>query len=1546
MKRLSIFLCLLVLAVHAPLARAQGAVVVRPYWSFRTEAPVNHIQSGDIDGDGTPEVVFLTTDNRVYVLDNAGAMAWQHDTGLVATDLLVADLDGDDRTAEIFVGGRGEGALFSETEKPAWYWRRAAVAATLVSAAADLNGDARPELITGGDSIVAFDLEQGSPYPTNWPCPEIRSFTSQPVRDLWLGDLEGDGRLEVLPSVRGDDTVYVLRGTNFDKVWQQPLDSQVGLVQAGDLDGDGQAEVVALTTRWQIMLLSSQGRLLGPGTVVAETVPPVEPVPGQLLVDDLNGDGRAEILVLTPGSTPTLSAFGGDGRRLWRHRLAPNGATDPANRPVPRLLAGDLNGDGQAEIIVAARGAEQLYLLTAKGDLLAAYRTPGAIRAVDYADLNEDGWGEIMVGTDLGVQVFGTSDQVVWQERWRTPALSSTGVYALSYGDLDNDGRSEVVAGVQAGWVFALADDGRVRWDLELGAPVVALEAGDVDGDGRAEIAVGSSLEGGQLHLLVQNRLLWTKRVGAINGVVVRDLDGDGRAEIIARAGSRRGAVFVFDGEGRWQWQRRFDEAVTAIGSSGGPLLVGTASGRVYRLAAPGVTVGEYELGAEILSFGEGLAVTTDGKLYRLDRDPPTLLRDLKTAPGQVQTTVDALAVLREGQISLIEAGAVWPVTVDERVTSLAIASRQRHGQRVIVAGTERGRVHLFGLTLDQPPLLTQPDLAETRDGYVYSVTVNDPDANVVNVALEIWDPSAKQWQSTAPQTIQEPGRLNWPVPAPFDTWDSGQESRFRFRYDDGRTERLTAEMPGPLTIPTSPWYAYYGRQIGLAALLLAVPVLGWLFYRRQRAYRRSPVGRAESLFHQLQAEPSQTLSTLHQASRVEPAVLTHLSGLAGDAGEPTLAGLSEGCHLLLTRPDMAEEGLRLVTDGLAQLPEQAGELSGQLSRLYAVCRQALAANTVSRLIMGQAQWAALRQTLSPPHPALAEVAPVVSQLEQVVQALYRSQLVEPVEDKVAYLAQAIERLGRLDREVQARLPQPERHIFSQWISGWLSVTTNALQELQGRAQLELSLKTHQLPPVEPALLALQLTNTGRSPAANVAVRLLPGPGYKVINGAIKLANLPAGGSTQVEIPISTLAATAPFRAEFSVTYDDPERHNKSLAFADLIQVMQPVTEFKPIPNPYIPGTPLQAGSPLFFGRADLFQFVAENMAGSIRQSILVLIGQRRMGKTSFLQQLAVRLSRDYVAVYLDGQALGIDPGMANFFYDVALAISDALARQGMELAEPSLADFEARPSGAFERVFLPAVFEAIRPRQLLLLFDEFEELEMRVKSGRLAPAIFSYFRHLMQHTPQVGFIFVGTHRLEALSADYWSIFFNIALYKHVAFLDEAAARALVVEPVAPYGLRYDELALDKILRVTAGHPYFLQLLCHALVNRANRQRRGYLTIQDVNDGLGELVELGEAHFAFLWEQSSPAERLILAALTQLLSREATVTALQLVETLAERGLTVTLADVTESLRRLLERDLVREISGKPPRYEFKVVLLRLWLERYKTLGRVLEENA
>jgi hypothetical protein len=158
---------------------------------------------------------------------------------------------------------------------------------------------------------------------------------------------------------------------------------------------------------------------------------------------------------------------------------------------------------------------------------------------------------------------------------------------------------------------------------------------------------------------------------------------------------------------------------------------------------------------------------------------------------------------------------------------------------------------------VNQPPLLTNPVLAETRTGYTYGVDINEPDSDTVTVTVEIWDPSPGIWVTgTAQSFSQGQDRLNLDVTDPFDTWDSGQESRFRFRYDDGHNQGVLSEIPGPFTIPTQPWYLYYGQWVGLGVLILLPVALGLVFYRRQRAYRRSPVGRAESLIMQLRAQP------------------------------------------------------------------------------------------------------------------------------------------------------------------------------------------------------------------------------------------------------------------------------------------------------------------------------------------------------------------------------------------------------------------------------------------------------------------------------------------------------------------------------------------------------------------------------------------------------------------------------------------------------------------------------------------------------------------
>ncbi len=384
---------------------------------------------------------------------------------------------------------------------------------------------------------------------------------------------------------------------------------------------------------------------------------------------------------------------------------------------------------------------------------------------------------------------------------------------------------------------------------------------------------------------------------------------------------------------------------------------------------------------------------------------------------------------------------------------------------------------------------------------------------------------------------------------------------------------------------------------------------------------------------------------------------------------------------------------------------------------------------------------------------------------------------------------------------------------------------------------------------------------------------------------------------------------------------------------------------FQPIINPYHVGRPLEAGSPLFYGREKDFEFIKKNISGRYQENVLVLIGQRRTGKTSLLKQLPLELDKQrYVPVYIDLQGL-VDPGMASFFHGLSHLIASDLRAQGIQVTPPSREHFKPAPSATFENQFLAESQEALGDRRLVLAFDEFEELEMRVRDGKLDRDIFPFLRHLMQHSEKLACIFAGTHRLQQLTSDYWSIFFNIALHRDIRFLDEAPARRLVTEPVKDDNVIYDELAVDEILDVTACHPYFLQLMCFELVNLLNNRRRNYVTVDDVRESVDGILDRGEAQFHFVWANASARERLALAALTRLLARERMVASSDIANLLAEHGRKMDPKDVSVTLNGLVNQDIVKDIGDRVSlRYIFKLDLMRRWIERFKPLSAVVEE--
>ena len=235
-------------------------------------------------------------------------------------------------------------------------------------------------------------------------------------------------------------------------------------------------------------------------------------------------------------------------------------------------------------------------------------------------------------------------------------------------------------------------------------------------------------------------------------------------------------------------------------------------------------------------------------------------------------------------------------------------------------------------------------------------------------------------------------------------------------------------------------------------------------------------------------------------------------------------------------------------------------------------------------------------------------------------------------------------------------------------------------------------------------------------------------------------------------------------------------------------------------------------------------------------------------------------------------------------------------------------------------------------------MFDEYEFLEYKVKEGRVSSQIFNKLRNLIQHRNQrFAFIFVGTHQLTELTGDYWSILFNIALYHEIGPLSPEAARALVIEPVKGY-IRYDELAVDKILRATGLHPYFIQVTCRLIVNYCNRNQKPHITLQDVKEILKEAVEGSTAHVKYLYKDyATQPEQEALAFLSRVTDDSKLFASVTEVGRYAqEAGFDIDRQQLAEILSGLKNKKLVREegeVRGELFGFEYE--FLRLWIEEH-----------
>ncbi|MBU7030114.1 MAG: ATP-binding protein, partial [Theionarchaea archaeon] len=290
--------------------------------------------------------------------------------------------------------------------------------------------------------------------------------------------------------------------------------------------------------------------------------------------------------------------------------------------------------------------------------------------------------------------------------------------------------------------------------------------------------------------------------------------------------------------------------------------------------------------------------------------------------------------------------------------------------------------------------------------------------------------------------------------------------------------------------------------------------------------------------------------------------------------------------------------------------------------------------------------------------------------------------------------------------------------------------------------------------------------------------------------------------------------------------------------------------KFEPIhPNPYIAGPPIRK-SDMFFGREDVFKFIEERFSGTTKNITIVLHGKRRTGKTSILCQIENgRLGDEFIPVYIDlvGMAGATDRG---FLARIADKIIESLVKfqvitpESNEYSEINeiIKEYEIgpKPYNVFTD-FCDTVLNALKERYLIVMFDHYELFWSKVKFNQFSLDLIQYLRQMIQDRERLAFIFAGWRTFEELDA-YWSFMFKPTTYKKVSFLKEKDALALMKEPVGDK-IRYDKKAVNKLLRLTACHPYLLQLFLQNLVDHINKVEKYRVKVEEILHILHYIVD-------------------------------------------------------------------------------------------------------
>jgi FG-GAP-like repeat/Secretion system C-terminal sorting domain/IPT/TIG domain len=338
----------------------------------------------------------------------------------------------------------------------------AAVASPISVFISDIDGDGKADIVTGNTSGSISVLRNTSTTGSISYAAKVDIATGGAPQFITIGDIDGDGKPDIaLINSMNASSVVVFRnistsGTiSFAASVAFTTNTAAIAIAIRDFDGDGKADLaVSKGNTSSVAVLRNIGT---PGTLsfAAFVEFGVGPVPYSISVGDLDGNGKADIVVAnTDATVSVLRNTSTVGTVSFAAKV------DFTVGLSPRFVSmGDIDGDGMRDLVVANSGSNTLSLL----------RNTSTVGTISFA-----------AKTDIGTS----------SEPW-----------FISLGDINGDGKIDMTVANSASFTASVFSNtstpGAISFatkvDFQTNSIPQSVAMGDLDGDGKLDMLAGSA---------------------------------------------------------------------------------------------------------------------------------------------------------------------------------------------------------------------------------------------------------------------------------------------------------------------------------------------------------------------------------------------------------------------------------------------------------------------------------------------------------------------------------------------------------------------------------------------------------------------------------------------------------------------------------------------------------------------------------------------------------------------------------------------------------------------------------------------------------------------------------------------------------------------------------------------------------------------------------------------------------------------------------------------------------------------------------------------